>query len=199
MRPTRTHAARLSLVGALAAVASLGAAAPPADVAGWQNIRWNMTERDVRRSVAALGLDVIAGAGPEAALQTTTRVSGIDCGVVFHFPDDARGLGQVSVRVVDTSRREALGAHAILLRTLTDTYGPATQQMVYGTVRSITRWQFETTTITLRFSTDTGKRGHPTRVSIVYLPALETVDPDGHHEQVGLFVLFKLLHEAWPP
>jgi hypothetical protein len=198
MRPTRNHVIRLGIVAALAAV-SLGAAgAPPGDVAGWQTARWKMTEPQVRRAVEALGLVVMAAPGPEAALQTTAQVNGVDCDVAFHFSNDARRLEQVRVRVLDTTREEALGAHAALLRTMIDSYGPPAERMTHGTVRSTTRWDFRTTTIVLRFSTDAGVRGHPTRVSVAYFPTPAAVGRDPREEGV-LLVLFRLMQEAWPP
>jgi len=101
--------------------------------------------------------------------------------------------------VLDTSRAGALNAHAALLRILTDSYGPPTERLLHGTIRSTTRWAFETTTIALRLWTDTGARGNPTTVAVVYLPTPAALGPDGDRGHVGLLMMFKMMQEAWPP
>jgi len=197
MRSTRNYVIRVSVVVALAA-ASLGAAAPHDDVAGWQSLRWRMTETEVRRSVEALGLTVISASGVnETVLRTATRIGGVDCEVVFNFSDDARGLDRVRVRVVDTSREKALAAHAALLRSLTDSYGPPTERLAHGTVSSIARWGFKTTTIDLSLYTDAGVRGHRTLVTLAYVPTAAGTE-EGERGQAALMMLFKLMRETWP-
>jgi hypothetical protein len=200
MRPTWSDVIRLGVVGALVAV-PLGAAvaAASADVSGWQSIHWNMTEQDVRRSLALLKLDVVAVPGTEIALRTTTRIAAEACEVVFHFADLTDGLDQVRVRVLDTSHAQALRAHVALLRALTDSYGPPTERLFHGTIRLTTRWGFETTTIALRLSTDTGPPEHPTAVSVVYSPTLAALGPEIERGRVGLTILFKMMQEARRP
>ena len=169
------------------------------DVRGWRNTSWKMSESEVKRSVAALGLVVTpapASPSPPAEVPFTTKVDidGSEYEVAFHFLDDSRQLGRVQVGGQDVPREDALRRHGSLLRTLTDQLGAPTETDSRGALLSMTRWTFKTTTIALNMYTDTGARDRSTQVAVTYSPTAQRVEDRG---KVLGFGLLQFLGGFW--
>ena len=189
---------RVTLVLAAALAVTLPAQALQ-DVRGWRNTTWKMSESEVRRSVAALGLVVTsapASPSPPAEVPFTTKVDidGSEYEVAFHFLDDSRQLGRVQVGGQDVPREDALRRHASLLRTLTDQLGPPSETDSRGALLSMTRWTFKTTTIALNMYTDTGARDRSTQVAVTYSPTAQRAEDRG---KVLGFGLLQFLGGFW--
>ena len=189
---------RVTLVLAAALAVTLPAQALQ-DVRGWRNTSWKMSESEVKRSVAALGLVVTsapASPSPPAEVPFTTKVDidGSEYEVAFHFLDDSRQLGRVQVGGQDVPREDALRRHASLLRTLTDQLGPPSETDSRGALLSMTRWTFKTTTIALNMYTDTGARDRSTQVAVTYSPTAQRVED---REKVLGFGLLQFLGGFW--
>jgi hypothetical protein len=169
------------------------------DVRGWRNTTWKMSESQVKRSVGALGLVVTPAAASPALPATvpfTTKVDidGSEYDVAFYFHDDSRQLGRVQVGGQDAPREDALRRHASLLRTLTERLGAPTETDSRGSLLSMTRWTFKTTTIALNMYTDTGARGRVTQVGVTYSP---TAQGGEDREKILGFGLLQLLGGFW--
>ena len=169
------------------------------DVRGWRNTTWKMSESEVKRSVAALGLVVtpalVSSSPPgEVPFRTKVGLDGIEYDVAFHFLDDPRQLGRVQVGGQDVSREDALRRHASLLRMLTDRLGAPSETDSRGGLLSMTRWTFKTTTIALNMYTDTGARDRSTQVAVTYSPTAQRVED---REKVLGFGLLQLLGGFW--
>ena len=169
------------------------------DVRGWRNTTWKMSELEVKRSVAALGLVVTpapASPSPPAEVPFTTKVDidGSEYDVVFHFLDDPRQLGRVQVGGQDAPRDNALRRHASLLRTLTDQLGAPSETDSRGPLLSMTRWTFKTTTIALNMYTDTGARDRSSQVAVTYSPTAQRAEDRG---KVLGFGLLQFLGGFW--
>ena len=169
------------------------------DVRGWRNTTWKMSESEVKRSVAALGLVVTpapASPSPPAEVPFTTKVDidGSEYEVAFHFLDDSRQLGRVQVGGQDVPREDALRRHASLLRMLTDQLGSPSETDSRGALLSMTRWTFKTTTIALNMYTDTGARDRSTQVAVTYSPTAQRAEDRG---KVLGFGLLQFLGGFW--
>lgn len=169
------------------------------DVRGWRNTTWKMSESEVKRSVAALGLLVTpapASPSPPAEVPFTTKVDidGSEYEVAFHFLDDSRQLGRVQVGGQDVPREDALRRHASLLRMLTDQLGSPSETDSRGALLSMTRWTFKTTTIALNMYTDTGARDRSTQVAVTYSPTAQRAEDRG---KVLGFGLLQFLGGFW--
>ena len=169
------------------------------DVRGWRNTTWKMSEPEVKRSVAALGLVVtpalVSSSLPaEVPFRTKVEIDGIEYDVAFHFLDDPRQLGRVQVGGQDVPREDALRRHASLLRMLTDRLGAPSETDSRGGLLSMTRWTFKTTTIALNMYTDTGARDRSTQVAVTYSPTSQRVED---REKVLGFGLLQLLGGFW--
>jgi hypothetical protein len=171
------------------------------DVRGWRNTTWNMSESEVKRSVAALGLVVTPvstspspGLPAEVPFKTRVEIEGSEYDVAFHFLDDTRQLDRVQVGGQDVPREEALRRHASLLRMLTDRLGAPTDTDSRGALLSMTRWTFKTTTIALNMYTDTGARDRSTQVAVTYSPTAQRAEDRG---KVLGFGLLQFLGGFW--
>jgi hypothetical protein len=169
------------------------------DVRGWRNTTWKMSESEVKRSVAALGLVVTpapASPAPPAEVPFTTKVDidGSEYEVAFHFLDDLRQLGRVQVGGQDVPREDALRRHASLLRMLTEQLGSPIETDSRGALLSMTRWTFKTTTIALNMYTDTGARDRSTQVAVTYSPTAQRAEDRG---KVLGFGLLQFLGGFW--
>lgn len=169
------------------------------DVRGWRNTTWKMSESEVKRSVAALGLVVTpapAAPSPPAEVPFTTKVDidGSEYEVAFHFLDDSRQLGRVQVGGQDVPREDALRRHASLLRMLTGQLGAPSETDSRGALLSMTRWTFKTTTIALNMYTDTGARDRSTQVAVTYSPTAQRAEDRG---KVLGFGLLQFLGGFW--
>jgi hypothetical protein len=189
---------RVTVVLAVALAVTMPAQALQ-DVRGWRNTSWKMSESEVKRSVAALGLVVTpapASPSPPAEVPFTTKVDidGSEYEVAFHFLDDSRQLGRVQVGGQDVPREDALRRHASLLRTLTDQLGPPSETDSRGALLSMTRWTFKTTTIALNMYTDTGARDRSTQVAVTYSPTAQRAEDRG---KVLGFGLLQFLGGFW--
>ena len=161
------------------------------DIRGWRNTTWKMSESEVKRSVAALGLVVtpaLASPSPpaEVPFRTKVEIEGIEYDVAFHFLDDPRQLGRVQVGGQDVPREDALRRHASLLRMLTDRLGAPSETDSRGALLSMTRWTFKTTTIALNMYTDTGARDRSTQVAVTYSPTAQRAEDRGKILGFGL-------------
>jgi hypothetical protein len=190
--------ARVALVLAAALAVTVPAQALQ-DVRGWRNTTWKMSESEVKRSVAALGLVVTpapASPAPPAEVPFTTKVDidGSEYEVAFHFLDDSRQLGRVQVGGQDVPREDALRRHASLLRMLTDQLGSPSETDSRGALLSMTRWTFKTTTIALNMYTDTGARDRSTQVAVTYSPTAQRAEDRG---KVLGFGLLQFLGGFW--
>ena len=187
---------------ALALVATLAVTMPAQaveDVRGWRNTTWKMSESEVKRSVGALGLIVtLVPASPasptDVPFKTKIEIDGSEYDVLFHFLDDPRQLGRVQVGGQDVPREDALRRHASLLRTLTDRLGAPSETDSRGSLLSMTRWTFRTTTIALNMYTDTGARDRSSQVAVTYSPTAQRVED---REKVLGFGLLQLLGGFW--
>ena len=189
---------RVTLVLAAALAVTMPAQALQ-DVRGWRNTTWKMSESEVKRSVAALGLVVTpAPASPsppaEVAFTTQVDIDGNEYDVAFYFLDDPRQLGRVQVGGQDVPREDALRRHASLLRMLTDRLGAPSETDSRGGLLSMTRWTFKTTTIALNMYTDTGARDRSTQVAVTYSPTAQHAED---REKVLGFGLLQLLGGFW--
>ena len=153
------------------------------DVRGWRNTTWKMSESEVKRSVAALGLVMTPSPGspgpmpaPEVPFRTKVDIDGSEYDVAFHFLDDPRQLGRVQVGGHDTPRDDALRRHASLLRALTERLGAPSETDARGPLLSMTRWTFKTTTIALSMYTDTGARERSSQVAVTYSPTAQRAE-----------------------
>ena len=167
------------------------------DVRGWRNTTWKMNEAEVKRSLGALGLVVTpAPTSPPTEVPFMTRVDidGSEYDVAFQFLDDPRQLSRVQVGGQDAPREDALRRHASLLRTLTERLGTPTETDSRGSLLSMTRWTFKTTTIALNMYTDTGARDRSTQVAVTYSPTAQRVED---REKVLGFGLLQLLGGFW--
>ena len=169
------------------------------DVRGWRNTTWKMSESQVKRSGGALGLVVTpAPASPAlpATVPFTTKVDidGSEYDVAFHFLDDPRQLGRVQVGGQEVPREDALRRHASLLRMLTERLGTPSETDARGTLLSMTRWTFKTTTIALNMYTDTGARDRSTQVAVTYSPTSQRAEDRG---KVLGFGLLQFLGGFW--
>jgi hypothetical protein len=169
------------------------------DVRGWRNTTWKMSESEVKRSVAALGLLVTpapASPSPPAEVPFTTKVDidGSEYDVAFHFLDDPRQLDRVQLGGQDVPREDALRRHGSLLRILTDQLGAPTETDSRGALLSMTRWTFKTTTIALNMYTDTGARDRSTQVAVTYSPTAQRAEDRG---KVLGFGLLQFLGGFW--
>ena len=191
---------RVTLVLAAALAVTLPAQALQ-DVRGWRNTTWKMSESEVRRSVAVLGLVVTPapaspgpGPSPEVPFKTKVEIDGSEYDVLFHFLDDPRQLGRVQLGGQDVPREDALRRHASLLRTLTDQLGAPSETDSRGPLLSMTRWTFKTTTIALNMYTDTGARDRSTQVAVTYSPTAQRAEDRG---KVLGFGLLQFLGGFW--
>ena len=121
-------------------------------------------------------------------------MEGSEYDVAFHFLDDPRQLGRVQLGGQDAPREDALRRHGSLLRMLTERLGVPTETDSRGTLLSMTRWTFKTTTIALNMYTDTGARGRSTQVGLVYAP---TAQRGEDREKVLGFGLLQLFGGSW--
>jgi hypothetical protein len=171
------------------------------DVRGWRNTTWKMSETEVKRSVGALGLVVTPAPtspwpSPPAEVPFKTRVDmeGSDYDVAFHFLDDPRQLGRVQVGGQEVPRDDALRRHGSLLRMLTERLGAPSETDSRGSLLSMTRWTFRTTTIALNMYTDTGTRGRSSQVGLVYSPTAQHLED---REKVLGFGLLQVFGGSW--
>jgi hypothetical protein len=199
--PGRTAAgpARLAIVGFPLLTAAVLALASPAypvdDVPGWQNTRWGMTMSEVRKSVESLGLPLAPlpapyarALGADAPFKTSVEIAGGHYDAIFLFAEETQRLGRVLIRTVDFSRQHALALHDALLRALTERYGEPGETDSRGSVASLTRWTFKTTTVVLSRYTDMTVPGNPvTQVMVTYAPtAAAAQDPKDKLLGLGL-------------
>jgi hypothetical protein len=191
---TRVILGLLLLFSAL--LASASSAYPLDDVLGWRNTRWGMTEADVKGSLDTLGLPLTPlpppygrALGADAPFKTTVEIAGSHYDAIFVFPDDTRRLGRVLIRTVTFSRHRALELHSTLARVLTEQLGPPGETESQGSIASLTRWMFKTTSVVLSMDTDTAVPGnHVTHLAVVYAPTT-TMSDDTKDKLLGLGIL----------
>ena len=126
--------------------------------------------------------------------KTKVDIDGSEYDVAFHFLDEPRQLGRVQVGGQDVPREDALRRHASLLRMLTDRLGAPSETDSRGSLLSMTRWTFKTTTIALNMYTDTGARDRSSQVAVTYSPTAQRAEDRG---KVLGFGLLQLLGGFW--
>jgi hypothetical protein len=137
-----------------------------ADVLGWQETRWGMTEE---QAAASLGKEGRRVAPPEkfkglyVPLKATVEISGHKLDALLQFSDQTKTLRQVLLRATTDS----LELWAKLRDLLAEKYGPPSQS---GKVRL---WKFKTTVIELDRLSIPGVIG---QVTVRYYPASEYQD-----------------------
>lgn len=137
-----------------------------ADVLGWQNTRWGMTEQ---QAAAALGGDGRRVTPPEqyqgayAPLKTTMNIAGHEIEALLQFSNQTKTFEQVLLK----SSAGGLNVWAKLRDLLTEKYGPPAQ------VGDSREWRFKTTIIEL---SRLFIPGVVDQVSIRYYPASEYKD-----------------------
>jgi hypothetical protein len=187
------------ILGFLLIAAVLGITSPAYpvdDVLGWQNTKWGMTESEVKRSIESLGLPLTLlpasyarSLDAGAPFKTTVEIEGSHYDAIFLFPNDAQRLGRVLIRTLDFSREHALQLHGSLMRALKAMYGQPGETASQGSMASLTRWTFKTTTVILSMYTDTTVRGHAvTQVAVVYVPTAAAAE-DPKDKLLGLGLL----------
>jgi hypothetical protein len=151
----------------------LGApAAAVDDVAGWQTLRWGMTETEARQALEAAGHTLEPDSGryraTYAPFATRLAIGGRDYQVTFQFADDTRRLIQVALRA-RTAPHPAGGPYRDMLDRLREQYGPP--HSTARRPRPTAVWTFPSTTITLHGPVSSADMTTLYEVALIYRPS----------------------------
>ena len=156
------------------------------DVPGWQNLRWGMTEDDVRSALVGEQLTQLSPTrssdmpgdwiGPKEKMYATFKIviqlSNFTADAIPDFGRETRRLERVGIR------SSFLESYSTFRDLLSEKYGtPRTAGSLLG---NLLVWRFKTTTITLGRVDTLGLRF----VSVVYVPTVRLRDDRGDKDKL---------------